>query len=429
MSPASANGSVPRDLDAERAVLGACLTSPEALSKVVGELETREFYSETHRRVFSAIKAAAREHREIDQVVVGPYLPEEADRAFIFGLLESVPGHTNALKYAKVVREAAAARELLDVADRMKERAASGDFEDAPAYALSEIEAVLRRGRGGARPIGEDVESVEALIREAHEHQGVTGIRTGIGKLDLAVKGLNPGRFYVVAGRPAMGKSLVCGQIALTAARRGSRVLLQSPEMGGGEYLQRLAVATSGVSAEEAHDGKLSGEAQSAVMSAAMEIGGLPFFIDDRGTQTVADIRRNVLRYEPDLVIVDYLQRLVPDDYRLSRYEQVSQISYDLDRIKKDFDVPVVAAAQLSRAVEQRSDKHPMLSDLRDSGTVEQDADGVVMLYRPHYYDSDAEPARLEMHLEKNRHGPTVETAVEMTQSLWVGPSVEGVAS
>jgi replicative DNA helicase len=143
-----------------------------------------------------------------------------------------------------------------------------------------------------------------------------------------------------------------------------------------------------------------------------LKIAQLPFFVDDRGTQTTADVRRNVLRFEPDILFVDYLQKMTPEDEKLSREQQVSRMSAALKAIAKDFDIPVVSAAQLSRAVEKRDDKRPILSDLRDSGGVEQDADTVVMLYRDAYYNDDADPREIEFHIEKARHS----TELRMTK-------------
>ncbi len=220
-----------------------------------------------------------------------------------------------------------------------------------------------------------------------------------------------------------MGKSLVCGQAALTAASQGFRVLLQSPEMSKAEYLRRLAVSRAGVDATRVQDGLHTEQEEREINLSGALVAGLPLTIDDFGTQTLGRVRRNVVRYKPDLLVVDYLQRLMPDDRRSSRYEQVSQMSFDLDRIKRDFDIPVLAAAQLSRAVEQRQDKRPMLSDIRDSGTVEQDADAIVMLFKPSHYD-DSEPEDvLRMALEKNRSGPLYETVQYIDKSLWIVPS------
>lgn len=417
----------PHDLDAERAVLGACLVSEKALALSLAELSPVDFYAETHRVIYAAIKAAARTGA-VDHVSVADELKnvEELERTggrqYVFQLVESVPTAVNAHRYAKIVVAASKARGAIDAAERLKESCYGrpDEYAEAPQRAIAELEEVLRRDSSeGARPIRDGLDELATWMHEARENKGITGIRTGIPKLDQALKGLNPGRLYIVAGRPGAGKSLVCGQICLSAARRGKRVLLQSPEMRLHEYLRRLATASAGVSGERVEEGKVTKEEEKRIFAEGAKMHDLPFFVDDRGTQTVADIRRNVVRYEPDLLVVDYLQRLMPDDRRPDRYLQVSQMSFDLDRIKKDFDIPVVAAAQLSRAVEQRHDKHPMLSDLRDSGSLEQDADAVVMLFRPSHY-ADAPENELEFRVEKNRHGSLFNATLFIEEGMWI---------
>ncbi len=426
---ASRPGQPPFDLDAERAVLGACLASKIALSRLVGELEPEDFWREEHRVLWEAIRAAAREHEEIDHLLVAEKLPAGQDhRPKLFALVESMPNASNATRYARVVLAASRARKALDAADRLRAACLTGEpetFQDAPQRAMTELEGIVRHDpREGARPIGEGLDELALWLSEARANKGITGLRTGIPKLDKALKGLNPGRLYLIAGRPGAGKSLLCAQVAASVARKGSRVLLQSPEMRLHEYLRRLATASAGVSGESVEEGDVSQEQVGEIMARAAELSEAPLYVDDRGTQTVSDVRRNVLRHEPDLLVVDYLQRLMPEPEMRSakKYEQVSQISFDLDRIKKDFGIPVIAAAQLSRANEQRGgkDKRPILSDLRDSGTIEQDADVVAMLYRPSHYDDEAPDDELEIALEKNRHGSLFEGRLYIGSGMWL---------
>lgn len=417
-------GLPPHDLEAERAVIGACLVSKQALVRVVSELEPKDFYSEDHRLIFSAIKGAARENEEVDSLLVRQHLPKGKTEAYVMQLIESVPTASNATRYSAIVLSASRARVALDIAERVKQTCLLGspdEYAQAPQRAIAALENLLRRHHsGGAAPISEALEDLAGWLDEIRKNEGVTGLRTGIGKLDLALKGLNKGRLYIVAGRPGSKKSLLCGQIGLSVARQKKRVLLQSTEMRKEQYMRRLAVASAGVDATRVEEGSISNEESSRIFREGAKMNDLPFFIADVGTQTVADVRRNVIRYEPDLLIVDYLQRLMPDDRRASRYEQVSQISFDIDRIKNDFEIPVLSAAQLSRAVEQRQNKRPMLSDLRDSGTVEQDADAVAMLYNPAMYEDDAPEDVLEISLEKNRHGSLFEANLHVEPGMWI---------
>lgn len=411
----------PHDLDAERAVLGACLSSPSVLSEILAILDVADFYYDRHRAAYAAIKATAKERREVDHVLAGKH-SDEPTRAFLFELYESVPLASNGVRYAEVVREASEARRVLDAADRIRDKALSFDYAEAAGFAFSELASLAHTGAdNGAVTYADSLADFDALVRRRRENEGVTGIRTGIGKMDSGLGGLNPGCSYIIAARPGIGKSLVVGQIAQTAANNGNRVLLQSPEMGAIQYLDRLAHSMAGVDYDRAFEGRITDEEEDRVKGAARVMAKLPVFVDDHGTQTVSRVRANVLRHKPDLLIVDYLQYMTPDDPRASRNSQVGQISRGLTRIKSDFDIPVILAAQLNRAVESRSDKRPNLSDLRDSGEIEQDADAVIFLHREARWNNEAPPDEIEFHCEKWRFGPLWETTAYLAPGRnWV---------
>ncbi len=402
----------PHDLYAERAVLGACLVSEPALTVVLSSLAAEDFYSEEHRRMFRAIRAAAEHHKQVDHVVARPYTDEETGKALL-DLYDSVPTASNAALYARDVKRAATARRVLDAADRIKEKCLSPDYADAASFALAQMEGIAGEGTDqGARTYAASVPAFSELVSERRKNEGVTGIRTGIGRMDRALGGLNPGNSYVVAARPSVGKSLVAGQIAQTAANQGYRVLLQTPEMGAVQYLDRLAHSLAGVDYERALEGRITASEEGEVKAAANVLGKLAVYVDDYGTQTVSRVRANVMRHKPDLLIVDYLQYLTPDDARASREQQVAQISRGLTRLKSDFSMPVVLCAQLNRALEGRADKRPTLADLRESGQIEQDADAVMFLHRPGRYDANAAQDELEIHCEKWRFGSLWQTTV-----------------
>lgn len=428
---------IPYDLAAERAVLGAALAGEAPLSVVLSELREEDFYSEVHRRVFRAIRAAAKDgRRDIDHVLVGEYLPPGSDaRRLVLELVEAVPVGANAKQHCEVVRTASRARAAQLVAEKLQHRIEQGEWSEAAETALGEMEEALRESENADARTFEDgaLDELAAWLDEARESRGVAGIRTGIPKLDLAVGGLRAGRYYVVAGRPGSGKSTLVGQMALAAARQGKRVLIQSAEMAASDYLKRMATAAANVDAARVEEGRFSEEEKRRILKAAVEIAQLPLFVDDSGSQTPSHIRRNVIRRSPDLLVVDYLQRLMPESHlrKASRYEQVSHISYEIDRLKKDFGLAVVAAAQLNRSLEQRHDKRPVLSDLRESGAIEQDADAVIMLHRPGFYDDSEPEETVELHVEKNRFGPLAETHLTLTPSMWIasGAGEEAIAS
>ncbi len=411
---------VPHDLELERAVIGACMTSPRALSEVLPRLKAEDFYSEAHRLIYRAIQTAAQEHKEIDHLAVAGVLKGSEDfdrvdgRALIFKIIESVPVSSGAIQWCEAIKRASRARAVLVAADRIKERCLSWDYEDAPQFALAAMEEIAREETDrGASTYADVMDEFAALIRSRRANEGVTGIRTGLSKMDRALGGLNAGVSYIIAGRPGVGKSLVTAQISQTAANQGYRVLFQSPEMSKLQILDRLAHAMAHVDYEEAQEGNMTDEEEARVLGASKVIAKLPVYIDDHGTQTPVRIRANVLRYKPDLLIVDYLQFVDPDVADAnSRNREVGAISRALNRIKSDFHIPVVLAAQLNREVERRHDKRPTLADLRDSGEIEQDADAVMFLHKPGKWDESKPDDELEIHCEKWRFGSLWETTL-----------------
>lgn len=402
----------PRDLEAERAALGACLASPVALGAVLSALAEEDFYSERHRLMFRAIARAAEDYKEVDHHVARPYADEETGRALL-DLYDSVPTASNATHYAALVKQASVARKTLNAAERIRERCLSPEYAGASSFALSAIEELSREDAdAGARTFAATLDEFAALISQRRANRGVTGIRTGIGRLDRALGGLNSGTSYIIAARPGIGKSLVCGQIAQTAASQDYRVLVQTPEMSEVQYLDRLAHGMAGVDYERGREGRITDDEEKRINGAASILAKLPLYFDDHGTQTVSRVRANVMRLKPDLLIVDYLGYMEPDDTRAGRTQQVGQISRGLTRIKADFGIPVVLAAQLNREVEKRHEKRPNLADLRDSGEIEQDADAVMFLHRPGRWDESAPQDELEIHCEKWRFGDLWETTV-----------------
>lgn len=395
----------PHDLDAERAVLGACLVSRGALAKVLPVLEAGDFYSDENRKIYLAITAAAKEHERLDGVVIGRY-SDAATRQRVLALIESVPTASSAGEYARVVKEASRARQVLDAADRIKARCLSEDYRDAAGYAIGEIQKIAADSQDeGARLIASAAEELAELVRSRRKGEGITGIPTGIKWMDRGLHGLNRGLSYIIAARPGVGKSLVIGQIAANAVYAGYRVLLQTPEMSRMQYLDRLAHGAAGVDYEEAQRGNITDSEEQAINGWAKTFGKFPLYVDDYGSQTTSRVRANVMRHKPDLLLVDYLQYMTPDDPRANRNQQVGQISRDLTRLKSDFAIPVVLAAQLNRDIKDKKDKRPELWDLRDSGEIEQDADAVVFLHREGRYDERVPDDEIEFLCKKFRNG------------------------
>ena len=283
-------------------------------------------------------------------------------------------------------------------------RIAEGEYD--PSATLGEIQNVTAdSGDEGARPISDATDELASLVKARREGKGITGIRTGIKHMDRGLHGLNSGMSYIIAARPGVGKSLVIGQIAANAVYAGYRVLLQTPEMSRMQYLDRLAHGAAGVDYERAQNGRVTDEEEKAIVGWARTFSKFPFFVDDYGTQTASRVRANVMRYKPDLLLVDYLQYMTPDDSRANRNQQVGQMSRDLTRLKSDFHIPVVLAAQLNRDIKDKKDKRPELWDLRDSGEIEQDADAVIFLHREGRYDDEVSDDEIEFLCKKFRQG------------------------
>lgn len=263
------------------------------------------------------------------------------------------------------------------------------------------------RETDGAATMGVYIPESRKLRRLRREHGGITGIKTGLPRVDAGLHGFNRGCSYIFAARPSVGKSVVIGQFAYVAAQQHKRVLLQSAEMSAAQYLQRMAYYLADVDYFAGMDGRTTEEEEERVDMAEELIARLPLQVDDWGGQTVDRIRHNVETHEPDILFVDYLQYLIPEDVRANRNTQVGQLSRDLSRIKSDYDIPVVVAAQLNRSPEGRPDKTPMMGDLRDSGEIEQDADAVILLHRPYMHSKEHDDDVMEMSCQKFRMGVT----------------------
>lgn len=420
----------PHDLDMERTVLGACMVSSKAMLYAVGELQPEDFYSQTYRELFMAFRAAARDNiGEIDHMAILPYLPREIPelRRVMFEIMESVPVTINHEIYVEHIKSAGYARRAIDVGLRLVDDCygEADQWAKAPERAIGQLAGLTRAAdrHSGPQAIRESVHGLRDRLERARKEEGIVGLRTMVDKLDALLKGLRKKQYYVLGGRPGMHKSALLGQIALNIARQGMRVLIQSPEMDRDTYLFRMAVSTSGISAERINDGDYTDEELERVMARAAEIGELPIFVDDAGTQTVERVRLNALRLDVDIVFVDYVQQMTPDNPRASREEQVSQLSKGLVAIAKDLDIPVFVAAQLSRELERRVklfDKRPMLSDLRSSGQIEQDGDAVLFNFRPGYYSEDYPDSELEVEVAKNRHGSTGRALMWIRPSQWI---------
>ncbi len=424
--PPETTGTVPpHNLEAEASVLGSILLTEQALDGVVVEIGLRpeDFYRPRHQLIFrSMIRLKEKAAPEaIDAVTVcddlkrAGELEQAGDEAYVHSLPTVVIAAGNVLDYARIVREHALMRRMLDTSRQLQEEVLA--FKGDPRELLSSAEArLLRLGQeDGAREVRsiEDVlhDELDKLHELSEKGVALTGVRSGFDDLDGLTGGFQPGNLIVLAARPAMGKSSLATNIAENAGvDHGVPVALFSLEMSESELAHRFLASQAKVSSDDLRKGQVK-SAWPKVVKGAEKLARAPIFIDDSSDIGILEIRAKARRLHSrgrlGLLIVDYLQLLRPDDPSDSRVEQVGKMSRGLKILARELDVPVIAISQLSRAVESRHPPIPVLSDLRESGNVEQDSDLVMFVYRDEYYNEDTErPGEADLIISKHRNGP-----------------------
>lgn len=406
----------PADLRAEQSVLGALLLSPDAIHDVVEHIRPGDLYKPAHQEIYEGVLELFGQGEPVDAVTVADTLQRRGTLTRVGGLpylhtlIQSVPTAANAAYYAEIVAEKAMLRGLLMAGQRTVQLALAG--KNDPAEAVERARAALDElavdARGGASATSIDELANDALQRYADPSP--PSLSTGWADLDdIMAGGLRDGTLTVVAGRPGLGKSNVACCLALNAARAGHGVLFASLEMTKAEVTDRLISNMSNVRLHNLTEHRLSDDDWSSVESGVARMNALPLRISDDPYLTVAGVRslaRDRMRTERglDLVIVDYLQLVKPPDERVPRQEQVSAMSRGFKLLAKELGCPIVLLAQLNRESEKRQSKRPALSDLRESGAVEQDADSVWLLHRP---EDEARAGEMDLIVAKNRQGPT----------------------
>ncbi|CAA9432763.1 MAG: Replicative DNA helicase (DnaB) [uncultured Rubrobacteraceae bacterium] len=420
----------PHDLDAERAVIGAMLVSEAAVS-VVGEMVVAEdFYSETHRVLYGCMMRLYSRGEPIDQLTLTNELRSVGEfdrvggRQYVFRLVESVPTAANAARYAEIVRGKALLRAVIDAGDRIQQQAFAEP--DDVSTALDAAEQLIygvsnRQMKEHLAPVSDLAPSALEMIQRLYEQEGeVTGVESGFEDLDRLTTGFHKSDLVILAARPAMGKTaLALNIIWHAAAVKDLPVAIFSLEMSKEQLVQRLISQTTRIRTQDLRSGNVKAEDWPKLVRGVAEVAKAPIWIDDSAGITLMEMRAKVRRLASrlnaqgeiplSLVVVDYLQLMVGQGNRSeNRQQEISEISRGLKVLARDLDVPVLAIAQLSRAVEARHDKRPMLSDLRDSGAIEQDADMVMFLYRDEYYNPDSDDKGIaEVIVGKHRNGPT----------------------
>jgi replicative DNA helicase len=417
----------PQNLDAEESVLGAMMLSPGAIAAVSEVLDPdgREFYREGHAKMYRASLALYAKGEPVDAITLVNELDERGDLEAVGGtarvheLAALVPASANARHYAQIVQETATLRGLIRAggeisrlgwerpgdASELVDQAEQIVFELSQQRATSEFSHIDQL-------LKESFERITALYELGAD---VTGVPSGFRDLDRLTSGFQEGNLVIVAARPGMGKSALGLGIAANIAVRHTRpVGLFTLEMSKAEVTQRLMCAEAKVELHRLRTGRLASEDWPRLTAACDRLAKAPIYVDDTGSITLMEIRSKARRLKskhPDLgvILVDYLQLMTSGTSAENRVQEVSQISRSLKVLARDLDVPIIAMSQLSRAVEQRHDKRPILSDLRESGSIEQDADIVCFIYRDDYYNPEdsPDPGVAEVIIGKHRNGPT----------------------
>ena len=411
----------PQDLVAEQSVLGGMLLSKDAIADVVEIIRERDFYRPAHELIYDAIIDLYGRGEPVDPVTVSAELTKRGDMAkaggapYLHTLLSSVPTAANAGYYAKIVRDRAILRRLVEAGTKIVQLGytVEGEVDEAVDQAQAEVFHVTERRAS------EDYVKLNELIPAAFDEiekisQGVVGegVKTGFKDLDSLTNGLHPGNMVVVAARPAVGKSTLALDIARYASiHKGDTSVIFSLEMSKSEITMRILSAEARVALNNIRAGSLNDEEWARLARRMGEIAEAPLFIDDSSNLSMMEIRakarRLKQRHDLKLIIIDYLQLMTSGKRVENRQQEVSEFSRQLKLLAKELNVPVIAISQLNRSPEQRSDKKPMLSDLRESGSIEQDADVVILLHRDDLYDSQNRSGEADLIVAKHRNGPT----------------------
>ncbi|MEO6340676.1 MAG: replicative DNA helicase [Caulobacteraceae bacterium] len=459
--------SAPHNMEAEQALLGAILYDNAAYERLTDRLQARHFYEPFHARLFASMEEHIRKGQLAEPIVLmerfrrDPAFEELGGLRYFAELVDRAPPAANAADYARVIYDLALRRDLIRIGGEMAniavhdpEQTARDQIESAEQqlYALAETGGTST----GFMNFAEAVQGAVDMAGEAYSRDGgLAGVSSGLMDLDQKLGGLHPSDLVILAGRPSMGKTALATNIAFNVAKTyawepqpdGSRktvnggvVAFFSLEMSAEQLAMRILAEASGVSSDRLRKGEIEASEFGRVRDAALQIQEAPLFIDDTGGLSMAKLAARARRLKRssglDLIVVDYLQLVTGDGKNDNRVQEVSMITQGLKALAKELSVPVIALSQLSRQVENREDKRPQLSDLRESGSIEQDADVVMFVYREAYYKGRAEPREgtpehltwqdemdqlrhvAEVVIGKQRHGPIGTVKLHFNEDL-----------
>lgn len=424
----------PHSIEAEKSVLGAALLSKDALFDVIEVVKAKDFYDENHKEIFEAILELNRKNAPVDALTVAEELKKRnslnmvGGRAYVASLSSGTPTTSNAMEYGKIVAEKAALRRLISTADDIVVKGYEGsmDANQMLDYAESGIFEISQSRQKGQYTHLKDVlmTNIEIIDKASQMDGGLTGVTTGFRELDHKTSGLQKSDLIILAARPAMGKTAFALSLALNAAVKGkASIMMFSLEMSKEQLGQRLLSMESKVDMQSLKTGKLTRRDWDDINIALDILSRTNIHIDDTAGISIMEMKSKCRRLKAeeglDLVVIDYLQLMNPEGKADSRTQEISVISRNLKLLARELDCPILVLSQLSRAPETRTDHRPMLSDLRESGSIEQDADIVIFLYRDEYYNEDTEaPGECEVIVAKQRSGPTGTIKVAWLEKL-----------
>lgn len=413
----------PQSVDAEESVLGSILLDSHALDRVIESMSDADFYRESHRKIFRAMIALSEKNEPIDLVTLTDTLKARGELQDVGGaiylaeLSDKVPSAANVAHYARIIREKAVLRSLINVSNEIASRCYNGE-EDMEHF-LDEAERLIfevseKRIRPAFFKMGDMIMDTIKTVEKLYERKElVTGVPTGFLDLDRMTAGFQPADLVVVAARPSMGKTAFVMNIAqYVALHANTAVGVFSLEMSKEQLVMRMLCSEARVDNAKVRAGYLGERDFPRLAMAAGRLAEAPIFIDDTPAQNVLELRAKARRLKREanlgLVIIDYLQLMRGLTAQENRTQELSEISRGLKSLAKELNVPVVALSQLNRQVEQRADRRPMMSDIRESGAIEQDSDVILFIYRDEVYKQDSQDEGIaEIIIGKQRNGPT----------------------
>ena len=414
----------PQDIAAEQSVLGGMLISKDAIADVIEQIKGTDFYRPSHEAIYDVIIDLYGRGEPADAITVVAELTKRGEMSRIGGapyiheLISMVPTAANAGYYARIVRERAVLRRLVQAGTRIVQLGYAtdgGDVDDLVNNAQAEVYAVTETRTSEDYHVLGDVigGAVDEIEAAGHRGEGMVGVPTGFADLDRLTNGLHPGQMIVLAARPAIGKSTLGIDIARSASiKHGLTSVVFSLEMSRNEITMRLLSAEARIHLQKMRNGSMGEEDWQKLAGTMGKISEAPLFIDDSPNMSLMEIRAKCRRlkqkHDLKLVVIDYLQLMTSGKRVESRQQEVSEFSRALKLLAKELEVPLIAISQLNRGAEQRTDKRPAMSDLRESGSIEQDADIVILLHREDAYEKESPRAgEADLIVAKHRNGPT----------------------